>query len=65
MVVPTDSTQEAPRWRNNHCNGEESMDALAEEISNVPVPNYDPVFGENGPLCQIWKSKLVGVRAKI
>ncbi|KAJ4982605.1 cupin domain protein [Stagonosporopsis vannaccii] len=57
--------KEAPRWRNNHCNGEESMDALAKEINNVPVPKYDPLFGENGPLCQTWKSKLVEVRAKI
>ncbi|KAH8691755.1 hypothetical protein GQ44DRAFT_636133 [Phaeosphaeriaceae sp. PMI808] len=57
--------KDAPRWRNNHCKGEESMKALAEEIKNVPVPNFDPVFGANGPLSKIWKSKLVGVRAKI
>ena len=41
------------------------MRALAEEIKNVPVPDFDPVFGANGPLSRIWKSKLAGYRAKI
>ncbi|KAH8629535.1 hypothetical protein IG631_16792 [Alternaria alternata] len=55
----------APRWRNNHCEGDEPMDALCLEISNVPIPDSDPVFGTNGPLCQIWKSARSRTRVKI
>ncbi|KAF2820159.1 hypothetical protein CC86DRAFT_117738 [Ophiobolus disseminans] len=46
----------APRWRNNFCKGEESLDKLIEEINRVEVPDSDPVFGLNGPLPQIWKA---------
>ncbi|RII08376.1 hypothetical protein CUC08_Gglean007786 [Alternaria sp. MG1] len=55
----------APRWRNNHCEGDEPMDALCLEVSNVPIPDSDPVFGTNGPLCQIWKSARSKTRVKI
>ncbi|KAH6644656.1 hypothetical protein C7974DRAFT_25563 [Boeremia exigua] len=55
----------APRWRNNHCEGDESMAALSEEINNVPIPDSDPVFGTNGPLSQIWKSRRAAGRARI
>ncbi|KAF2123429.1 hypothetical protein P153DRAFT_391522 [Dothidotthia symphoricarpi CBS 119687] len=46
----------APRWRNNHCEGDESMEELSVEINNVAIPDSDPVFGLHGPLCQIWKA---------
>ncbi|KAI8933129.1 hypothetical protein NX059_009770 [Plenodomus lindquistii] len=48
--------KDAPRWRNNHCEGDESMEDLFKEIRNVAVPNSDPVYGARGPLCQIWTS---------
>ncbi|KAF2843159.1 hypothetical protein M501DRAFT_994015 [Patellaria atrata CBS 101060] len=45
----------APKWRNNWCKGEEDMRSLATEIDNVEIPAHDPVFGENGPLVEIWR----------
>ena len=41
------------------------MDALCLEVSNVPIPDSDPVFGTNGPLFQIWKSARSKTRVKI
>ncbi|KAL1792254.1 hypothetical protein ACET3X_010005 [Alternaria dauci] len=55
----------APRWRNNHCEEHEPMDALRQEIDSVAIPDSDPVFGRAGPLCQIWKSARTGARARI
>lgn len=51
-----DKAQEAPKWRNNLCEGEEDMDALRHEIDAVAVPDHDPVFGKDGPLVELWKS---------
>ena len=28
---------------------------VLENIKNVPLPNQDPVYGEQGPLLEIWK----------
>ena len=27
-------------------------------IASLPIPDYDPIYGANGPLRQIWKSAL-------
>nr|WP_204498720.1 cupin domain-containing protein [Aquibacillus albus] len=31
-------------------------DNVTENIANVPMPKLDPIFGENGPLQDIWGS---------
>jgi uncharacterized protein YjlB len=51
-----DSTQTGPKWRNNYCKGEESLDDLRKEIAEVGIPDSDPVYGVNGPLVKIWKT---------
>jgi len=44
------------------------MEDLQKEIRDVTIPDSDPVFGANGPLCQIWKaasSKSTVIRTKL
>ncbi|KAF1984587.1 hypothetical protein K402DRAFT_139814 [Aulographum hederae CBS 113979] len=51
----------APKWRNLYCEGEEKMEELRKEIDRVEIPDFDPVFGRNGPLTKIWReAKAVG-----
>ena len=47
--------QDAPKWRNNWCEGAENMDDLEREIQRVGVPDRDPVYGLNGPLVTLWR----------
>ena len=47
--------KQCPRWRNDFCKGAESMDKLEEEIRQVIVPDYDPVYGLDGPLAVLWR----------
>jgi hypothetical protein len=51
--------QECPRWRNNYCKGEESIEELEREISEVAMPGMDPVYGADGALVRIWKGVKV------
>lgn len=47
----------SPHWDNNWCKaGPEETEAKAENARSVPIPEYDPIYGEDGPLVQIWKS---------
>jgi uncharacterized protein YjlB len=48
--------QTGPKWRNNYCKGEESIDELKSEIARVGIPAKDPVYGADGPLVRIWKA---------
>lgn len=34
--------------------GPEELSRVTEEISRVPLPEADPVFGSDGPLMQLW-----------
>ncbi|KAF2035321.1 hypothetical protein EK21DRAFT_106862 [Setomelanomma holmii] len=43
-----------PKWRNNFCRGEESLEDLKQEIAKVQMPEADPVHGIDGPLMRIW-----------
>ncbi|OAK96063.1 hypothetical protein IQ06DRAFT_297547 [Phaeosphaeriaceae sp. SRC1lsM3a] len=45
-----------PKWRNNYCKGEESLEDLKTEIARVEIPQADPVYGIGGPLVRIWKT---------
>ncbi|PLB55844.1 hypothetical protein P170DRAFT_50869 [Aspergillus steynii IBT 23096] len=51
-----------PRWRNEY--GKEPIDlhALRREIDAVAMPLEDPVYGEDGPLCQLWKKSMSASR---
>jgi uncharacterized protein YjlB len=33
----------------------ENAATIMEEIAKIPLPNTDPIFGENGPLVDYWK----------
>ncbi|WP_068621011.1 cupin domain-containing protein [Paenibacillus tuaregi] len=35
----------------------EEREAALKEISRVPVPDTDPVYGREGPLHELWKNK--------
>ena len=36
------------------------MNKLEEEIRGVEVPDYDPVFGKDGPLVTLWGKAMRG-----
>jgi uncharacterized protein YjlB len=38
----------------NYCK-EEEMDQAKRNIERVPLPKKDPVFGDNGPVIELWK----------
>ncbi|MDA3130105.1 cupin domain-containing protein [Aliibacillus thermotolerans] len=44
----------------NHMTGEEKeMEEWEKEISKVPLPKTDPVFGKEGPLIRAWIRKSI------
>ncbi|KAI9705865.1 MAG: hypothetical protein M1836_005271 [Candelina mexicana] len=49
------SEQGSPPWDNNFCKaGPDETEEKARACRNVPLPDYDPVFGVGGPLVDIW-----------
>jgi len=50
----------SPHWDNNFCKaGEEETKQKAANAQAVPVPESDPIFGNGGPLVEIWGKALV------
>jgi len=33
----------------------ENSTSVFEEILNIPIPDKDPIFGNDGPLFEFWK----------
>lgn len=49
--------QGAPKWNNNYCKADaEETRAKAEEAKGIPVPEYDPIYGLDGPLPMLWRA---------
>ena len=49
--------QGSPRWDNNFCKADATETAeKARSARNVPIPEYDPIHGKDGPLVEIWKN---------
>ena len=51
----------SPKYDNNW--GKADSDETAAKAANaraVPLPDYDPVHGKNGPLCHIWAQASIG-----
>lgn len=45
----------SPKWDNNWCKANEHETSLkAEQAKRVPIPDYDPIYGKDGPLVDIW-----------
>ena len=56
-------SQGSPKWDNNFCKADASeTEEKAKKAGAVPVPQFDPVYGEDGPLVQIW-SRTATARA--
>ncbi|OCK77354.1 hypothetical protein K432DRAFT_428070 [Lepidopterella palustris CBS 459.81] len=46
----------SPKWDNNFCKADAGETAeKARNACSVPIPQYDPVYGKDGPLVGIWK----------
>ena len=48
------NAQGSPRWKNEFCKDESRCAELRGEAEHVPVPDWDPVRGHKGPLCELW-----------
>jgi uncharacterized protein YjlB len=52
-------TQGSPHWDMNFCAADEAETAeKAVNAHTVSIPDHDPVFGEGGPLVEIWRSEM-------
>jgi len=54
----------SPHWDNNMCKAD--PEETAEKATNaryVPIPDFDPVFGAEGPLVRIWENAIYGDNA--
>jgi len=48
--------QGSPHWDNNFCKaGPEETEEKAQTAKKVPIPEWDPVYGRDGPLVRIWR----------
>ncbi|KAF2813066.1 uncharacterized protein BDZ99DRAFT_381699 [Mytilinidion resinicola] len=48
--------QGSPHWDNNFCKKPEETAQKAENARAVPVPEYDPIHGKDGPLVYLWQN---------
>jgi uncharacterized protein YjlB len=45
----------SPHWDNNFCKADrEETEEKASIAKDVPIPEFDPIYGREGPLVQIW-----------
>ncbi|KAJ9668430.1 hypothetical protein H2201_001478 [Coniosporium apollinis] len=45
----------SPHWDNNFCKADEKeTQEKARNARNVPIPEFDPIYGKGGPLVRIW-----------
>ncbi|KAI1085413.1 hypothetical protein F5B20DRAFT_518260 [Whalleya microplaca] len=44
----------SPHWKSEYCQDKERCEMLNEEAEAVPIPQWDPVIGYNGPLSRLW-----------
>ncbi|KAK3710700.1 hypothetical protein LTR37_010119 [Vermiconidia calcicola] len=50
----------APKWSNNFCkDGVEETERKTEQARSIPVPEWDPIHGFDGPLPTIWRQASV------
>jgi hypothetical protein len=64
VVTDDDTKQGSPHWDNNFCKvGEEETKEKAENARAVPVSNWDPIFGADGPLVRIWRDAVAKSKA--
>ncbi|GAB7343370.1 hypothetical protein MBLNU457_1410t1 [Dothideomycetes sp. NU457] len=55
-VYPLTVAKDSPHWDNNFCKASETETAQkAIDAHAVPIPDYDPVYGLDGPLVQLWR----------
>jgi uncharacterized protein YjlB len=51
--------QGSPHWDNNFCKADaEETEEKAANAKAVPIPEFDPIYGKDGPLVRIWKEAL-------
>lgn len=52
----------SPHWDSNFCKADATETAeKARNARNVPIPEYDPIYGQDGPLVEIWKNAATTV----
>ncbi|KAJ6098914.1 hypothetical protein N7467_000449 [Penicillium canescens] len=51
--------ENCPRWRNEIGRSRIDLRVLRKEIAAVKLPEEDPVYGKDGPLCQLWSKDIM------
>ena len=56
----------SPHYDNNWCKADSNETAArAANARAVPLPDCDPIYGRNGPLCKIWAQASLGSLAQL